>query len=55
MLKITDITRGYRTPADRNRAIAQLRKLGFDHFVRYRDTASEFALCYGKYPKSEDS
>lgn len=51
MVRITEITRGYCTSADRERAIAQLRLLGFDHFVRYRDTASVFALCYGTYPK----
>jgi hypothetical protein len=49
MIHITSITRGYNSYADRERAIKQLQKRGFDHFVRYKDTASEFALCYGRY------
>jgi len=40
--------RGYTTIANRKRAIAHLRKLGWDHFVTYRDTHSEFALMFGK-------
>ena len=51
MVRITSITRGYRTAADRERAISQLRRRGFDHFVRYRDTQSAHALCFGRYPK----
>jgi hypothetical protein len=49
MIQITNITRGYATAADRERAIRQLRRRGFDHFVRYQDTAARFALCYGRY------
>lgn len=49
MIQITPITRGYARAADRERAIKQLRRRGFDHFVRYRDTAATFALCYGRY------
>mgnify|MGYP001615463564 FL=1 len=39
-------TRGYRTPADRNRAIAMLVRRGLNHFVCYRDVQSEFALQF---------
>jgi hypothetical protein len=49
VIRITQITRGYLTHADRKRAIAQLKRAGFDHFVEYRDVNSKFALCYGKY------
>lgn len=49
MIRITSITRGYLTSADRKRAIAQLKRIGYDHFVEYRDTAAKYALCYGKY------
>ena len=42
MQRITEITRGYRTAADRRRAIAQLKRQGFDHFVEYRDTHGPF-------------
>ena len=48
MIQITPITRGYRTVADRNRAIAQLRRQGYDHFVEYRDTAAPVALCFAR-------
>ena len=54
MLKITPITRGYNTPADRERAIKQLKLRGFDHFVRYQDTASRFALCFGRYERRDE-
>lgn len=50
MQKLTSITRGYATAADRERAVKQLKARGYDHFVRYRDTAAKFALCYGRYP-----
>jgi len=48
MVRITEITRGYRTHADRKRAIAQLRRAGYDHFVEYRDTAAPVALCFAR-------
>lgn len=51
MIQITSITRGYLTAADRKRAIAQLRRRGYNHFVPYMDIQSKFALCYGKYSK----
>jgi len=49
MIQITTICRGYLTQGDRKRAVAQLKRLGFNHFVEYRDVAARFALCYGKY------
>jgi hypothetical protein len=49
MIQITSICRGYLTSADRKRAIRQLKRRGFDHFVEYQDTAARYALCYGKY------
>jgi len=49
MIQITSITRGYKTPVDRERAIRLLKRYGYDHFVRYKDTNAEFALCYGKF------
>ena len=49
MIRITRITRGYLTDADRRRAISHFKRLGFDHFVEYRDVAAQFALCYGRY------
>lgn len=48
MVKLTEITRGYRTRADRTRAIAQLKRAGYDHFVEYRDTHAPIALCFGR-------
>ena len=52
MKRITKITRGYKSFVDRKRAVTQLAKRGFNHFVYYKDTQAEFALCYGKasYP-----
>jgi hypothetical protein len=47
MIKITSFTRGYLNPGDRARAVAMLRRRGFNHFVFYRDVASDFALAYG--------
>lgn len=38
--------RGYATDADRNRAIAQLRKQGNNFFVKYVDVQSRYALVY---------
>jgi len=40
--------RGYESRADRKRAIAMLRRQGYNYFVCYRDTQSEFALQYAK-------
>ena len=54
MIQITSITRGYTTAANRRRAVAQLRRRGYDHFCLYRDTAAPFALCYGKYAPRPD-
>lgn len=51
MIRLTSITRGYATIADRDRAIAQLRRRGYDHFVRYRDTHAPVALCFGRYER----
>lgn len=53
MIQITSICRGYLTQGDRRRAIAQLKRHGYDHFVEYRDTNAQFALCYGKYIRLE--
>jgi len=39
--------RGYATAADRNRAIAQLRKQGNNYFVKYVDVQSRYALSFG--------
>ena len=39
--------RGYASPADRQRAVTELVKRGFDHFIFYKDTQSDFALSYG--------
>ena len=47
MVKITNITRGYKTHADRKRALAQLFRRGFNYFVFYRDTQAQFALQFG--------
>jgi len=52
--QITSITRGYSTAADRERAIKQMQRRGFDHFVRYRDTQAAYALCYGRYERSDE-
>ena len=40
-------TRGYRSVADRERAIRQLARTGLNHFVCYRDVRAEFSLAYG--------
>lgn len=53
MIQITKICRGYLTNTDRKRAIAQLRRHGYDHFVEYQDVAAKHALCYGKYIRLE--
>lgn len=55
MIKITSITRGYNTPADRERAIRMLKRHGYNHFVRYKDTNAEVALCFGKGVEQEAS
>lgn len=46
MIKITEYTRGYNSSADRNRAIAMFRKLGYHYFTCYKDTQSDFALMF---------
>lgn len=38
--------RGYDSAADRDRAIAMLRKEGNNYFVRYVDVKSRYALCF---------
>lgn len=50
MIEITDWTRGYRSAADRRRAIAMLHRSGrYQRFVCYRDVRAEFALaCFSK-------
>lgn len=48
MIVLTQITRGYASRADRARAIAQLKRRGYDHFVEYRDTHAPVALCFGR-------
>lgn len=41
-------TRGYASEADRDRAIAALRKThGANYFVKFRDVQSPFALSWG--------
>jgi len=40
--------RGYKTSADRERAIKMLKKSGFSHFIRYHDTQSAHALIVAK-------
>jgi hypothetical protein len=52
MIQITSICRGYLTNADRKRAIAHLKRQGFDHFVEYQDVSARYALCYGVYNKT---
>ncbi len=47
MRKILDHVRGYSSPRDRNIAIAALRRMGFNYFVKYVDTQSRFALYFG--------
>lgn len=39
--------RGYNSATDRNRAIKMFYRAGYNYFVCYRDTQSEFALNYG--------
>lgn len=48
MTKILDRNRGYSSLANRKRAIAALRKQGWNHFTCYKDTKAEFALQFGK-------
>ena len=38
--------RGYANGADRNRAIAQLRKQGNNYFLKYVDVQSRYALSF---------
>jgi len=47
MKRITPKIRGYASRADRERAIKQLFRKGWNHFVCFRDVQSEFALQYG--------
>lgn len=47
MKQITKCNRGYSRHSDRERAITQLHKQGYNHFVCYKDTQAEFALQYG--------
>lgn len=37
-------TRAYKSAAQRENAIRGLRKLGYNYFVKYKDTKGEFAL-----------
>jgi len=52
-VQITEITRGYRSAADRDLDIKRLQADGFDHFVLYRDTQAPVALCYARTPRRE--
>lgn len=36
--------RGYTSAANRMRAVHQLKKQGYDHFLFYRDTAAKYAM-----------
>lgn len=47
ILKSSKAYRGYSDAGNRNRAIAQLRRRGFNYFVCYRDVQSPFALNFG--------
>lgn len=47
MKQIVSRIRGYASSADRERAIKQLFRKGYNHFVCFRDVQSEFALQYG--------
>lgn len=40
--------RVYSTPGDRRRAIAGLRREGFNHFTCYADKAGPVALMFGR-------
>jgi hypothetical protein len=48
MKNITDMVRGYQSCGDRKRAIAMLRRLGYNHFVCFKDVNSDYALMYNK-------
>ena len=43
MFQITPITRGYESADEREADIRNLTERGYDHFMRYRDTAAEYA------------
>jgi len=45
---VKDFTRGYKSRGDRQRAMTQLRKHGWNYFVFYKDTQAEFALQFSK-------
>lgn len=48
MITITQGIRGYKSSADRKRAIKMMIRSGrFNHFVCFRDVKSEFALQFG--------
>lgn len=48
MKRILGRNRGYTTPANRKRAVAGLRKQGWNYFVFYYDAQSTYALQFGK-------
>lgn len=45
---VKNFTRGYDSVSDRERAITQLIKQGYNYFVKYQDTNAFYALQYGK-------
>lgn len=45
--QITEMTRGYATPNARRLAIRALARAGYNYFVPYKDTQSDFALQFG--------
>lgn len=48
MKQIIEHVRGYNRASDRKRAIRMLTKHGFNYFLVYRDTQSDYALWYSK-------
>jgi len=42
------LVRGYKTVGDRKRAVAMLRKYGYNYFVSFADAACSVALLYDK-------
>ena len=50
MIRLTKSTgfRGYTTRGNRNRAVAQLKRQGYNYFVFFKDVNAEFALNFGK-------
>lgn len=56
MIRITEMVRGYKSSADRKRAIILMWRAGTaQRFICFRDVQSDFALMYCSLPRPLES